>query len=81
MNPFEIEILYHNESTKMLRSINMKYSMDALDVMPMFLHHFDAAHPLYDNDKEYTEIYLGTGTVISPIPYSEFIELYKAYNP
>lgn len=81
MNPFEIEILFHNESTRMLKSINMNFSFDALDVIPMMLHHFDAAHPFYKDDKEYTEIYLGPGTVISPMTYQEFIELYKAYNP
>lgn len=81
MNPFEIEILLHNESTKMLKSININFSFDALDVIPMFIHRFDAAHPFHHNEKEYTEIYLGTGTVISPMTYDEFIELYKAYNP
>lgn len=81
MNPFEIEILYHNESTKMLRSINMSYSFDALDRIPMFIHHFDAVHPIYNDGNEYTEIYLGPGTVISPMSYNEFIETYKAFNP
>lgn len=81
MNPFEIEILFHNDSTRMLRSINMNFSFDALDVIPMYLHHFDGAHPHYNNGKEYTEIFIGGGTVISPLTYMEFIELYKAYNP
>lgn len=81
MNPFEIEILLHNESTRMLKSINMNFSFEALDVIPMLLHRFDAAHPYYKNGIEYTEIYLGTGTVLTPMTYEEFIELYKAYNP
>jgi hypothetical protein len=81
MNPFEIEILYHNESTKMLRSINMTYSFDALDRIPMFIHHFDAVHPFVNDGKEYTEIYLSTGTVLCTLTYDEFIETYKAFNP
>jgi hypothetical protein len=81
MSPFEIEILYHNESTRMLKSMDMQFSFEALDVIPMYVNHFDAIHPHYNQGREYTEIFIGGGTVICTLSYSEFIELFKAYNP
>lgn len=81
MNPFEIAILYHNESTKMLKSINMPFSYESLDVIPMTVFRVDGVHPHMNSGKEYTEVYLGTGTVVCPMSYREFLELYKRHNP
>jgi hypothetical protein len=81
MTPFEITILYHNESTKMLKSINMPFSYESLDVVPMMLFNIDGAHSHMNNGIEYTEIYTGTGTVVAPMSYREFLELYKKHNP
>jgi hypothetical protein len=41
---------------------------------------FDAAHPTYNNDNEYTEIYLGGVTVITLLEYKQFIELVNINN-
>lgn len=81
MNPFEIEILYHNESTKMMKELDINFSFDSLDIMKCTLFQINAVHPRISDGKEYVDIYVSSGVLTSPMRYDEFIELYNWYNP
>ena len=73
----EINILYHNSDTRQNRDMGLDFDWRELEVRPFYLVNFDGAHPTYNNDNEYTEIYVGGITVITLLEYKEFIELIK----
>lgn len=75
MKGVEINILYHNSETRSNRDMGVEFDWRLLEVRPLYLTNFDAAHPTYNNDNEYTEIYIGGVTVITLLEYKEFIEL------
>ena len=75
MKGIEINILYHNSETRNNRDMGIEFDWKELEVRPLYLVNFDAAHPTYNNDNEYTEIYLGGVTVITLLGYKQFIEL------
>lgn len=81
MNPFEVDILYHNESTKMMKELDINFSFDSLDCMRCTLFHINAVHPHINQGKEYVDIYVSSGILTSPMSYDQFIELYNWYNP
>jgi hypothetical protein len=75
MKGIEINILYHNSETRQNRDMGVNFDWRELEVRPLYLVNFDAAHPTYNNDLEYTEIYIGGATVITLLEYKQFIEL------
>lgn len=75
MKGIEINILYHNSETRNNRDMGIDFDWRELEVRPLYLVKFDAAHPTYNNDNEYTEIYLGGVTVITLLEYKDFIKL------
>ena len=75
MKPIELNILYHNSETRKNRDMNISFDWRELEVIPLYLNHFDAAHPVYNNDIEYTEIYIGGATLITILEYKEFIKI------
>lgn len=75
MKGIEINILYHNDETRKNRDMNIKFDWRELEVRPFYLINFDGAHPTYNNDNEYTEIYIGGTTIISLLEYKQFIDL------
>ena len=75
MKGVEINILYHNSDTRPNREMGIDFDWRELDVRPLYLVNFDAAHPTYNNGNEYTEIYIGGVTIITLLEYKDFIEL------
>lgn len=75
MKGIEINILYHNTDTRNKRDMNVNFDWRELEVRPFYLISFEGAHPTYNNDNEYTEIYIGGVTIICLLEYKEFIEL------
>ncbi len=80
MTPFEIEILYHNESTKMLKEMDINFSYESLDRKKCMLFEVQAAHSMINHGREYTEIYVSGGVFTAPMTYRQFLELYIIHN-
>ena len=73
----EINILYHNDKTKSDKEMGVDFDWRELDVRQCYLNNFDAAHPVYNNEIEYTEIYFGGQTLICLMEYKDFLEAIK----
>lgn len=71
----EINILYHTKETEKYKESSINYDWRELDVIPCYLHTFYAAHPIYNNGNEYTEILVGSNSIICILEYIEFIKL------
>lgn len=66
----EIEILYHSDTTKMLKELDMDFNWADLDRKMVYFNNIDVIIP-YDKDGlEYTEIHVGSNVYISTLPYN-----------
>jgi hypothetical protein len=65
----EIEILYHTDTTKMLKDLDMEFNWDDLDRVMAYFCNIDVILPYFRDGVEYTEIHVGNHTYISTVPY------------
>jgi len=65
----EIEILYHTDTTRMLKDLDMEFNWEDLDRRMAYFNTVDVIIPYERDGLEYTEIHVGHGTYISPLPY------------
>lgn len=78
MNGIYIDILYHTDETRKLRDNGVEFDFTLLDVHQCYLTDFKAAHPVYSNGNEYTEIYLGGQTLICVLDFKQFITKWES---
>jgi|GEM_PF-1178127 len=72
MMGYLINILYHNATTKEFKELDLDYDWRELDVVPFLLLNFHGAHPVWNNEIEYTEIYIGGSSIITLMTFEEF---------
>jgi hypothetical protein len=65
----EIEILYHSDTTRMLKDLDMDFNWDDLDRVMAYFCNIDVILPYVRDGIEYTEIHVGNHTYISTVPY------------
>jgi hypothetical protein len=75
MNGYLINILYHTEETRRNKDLDIEFDWRELDVVPFLLLNFHGAHPVWNNEIEYTEIYIGGSTIITLMTFDEFQNL------
>lgn len=65
----EIEILYHSDTTRMLKDLDMEFNWDDLDRKVAYFNNIDVILPYQKDGIEYTEIHAGHGVYITPLNY------------
>ena len=61
--------MFHNDTTKMLQDLEMKFNWAEFDRKMAYFNHIDVILPYERDGVDYTEIHSGANIYISPLPY------------
>lgn len=75
MNYIDIEVYVHNESTKLMDSLDMEYDLENADLKTARLYRIDYILPYEKDGKEYTQIHVADNSFITPVAYNDFKKL------
>lgn len=80
MRYIDIEVLMHNDSTKLMDSLDMDFDFINCDVQMIRIYEISLAMPYINNDVEYTRIFVGGQTFISPLRFNDFKKLITLFG-
>lgn len=72
MSYIDIDVFVHNDSTKLMDSLDMNFDLENCDVKNIRLYDITYIMPYEENGQTYTQIFTHCQGLVSPIPYDEF---------
>ena len=80
MRYLDIDVLVHNDSTKLMDSLEMDFDLETCDIKTIRIYKISFIMPYEQNGINYTQIFINGNSFISPLDYNTFKKLVTVFG-